>query len=148
MCGIVGIITTKPRKISNNIFLANNQMKRRGPNDEGFILFDDKYIDVCYGEDTPMESFHDKQVYYPSKNIKSTFGNNYNIAFGHRRLSIVDLTSHGHQPMSDESRRYWIVFNGEVYNFKEIRRELIDLGHKFVSDTDTEVILKSDVTII
>ncbi len=143
MCGIVGIITTKPRKISNNIFLANNQMKRRGPDDEGFVLFDDKNIDVCYGEETPMESFHDKQVYYPSKNIKSTFGNNYNIVFGHRRLSIVDLTSHGHQPMSDESRRYWIVFNGEVYNFKEIRKELIDLGHNFLSDTDTEVILRS-----
>lgn len=95
------------------------------------------------GEETPMESFHDKQVYYPSKNIKSTFGNNYNIVFGHRRFSIVDLTLHGHQPMSDESRRYWIVFNGEVYNFKEIRKELIDLGHNFLSDTDTEVILRS-----
>ncbi|WP_321470624.1 asparagine synthase (glutamine-hydrolyzing) [Halarcobacter sp.] len=143
MCGIVGIIARKPRKISKNIFFANNQMYRRGPDDEGFILFNDNKIDVCYGIDTPMESFKDKQAYYPSENIKSTFGNSYNIAFAHRRLSIVDLSSHGHQPMCDESRQYWIIFNGEVYNFKEIRKELKEIGHKFVSNTDTEVVLKS-----
>lgn len=63
------------------------------------------------------------------------------IALGHRRLSILDLSTHGHQPMSFEHLN--IVFNGEVYNFKEIKRELLELGHKFSSNSDTEVILKS-----
>ncbi|MCT7560537.1 asparagine synthase (glutamine-hydrolyzing) [Aliarcobacter butzleri] len=143
MCGIVGILTQKPQKIAKNIFLANNQMYRRGPDDEGFILVNNKNIDICYGKDTPLRLFGDKQPYYPIKNIQSTFEDFYTLAFGHRRLSIVDLSSHGHQPMCDESRRYWIVFNGEVYNFKEIRVELESLGYNFVSKTDTEVILKS-----
>lgn len=143
MCGIVGIISQKPNKIAKNIFLANNQMYRRGPDDEGFLLVNERNIDICYGEDTPLSSFKDNQAYYPTKNIKSTFEEFYNIAFGHRRLSIVDLSSHGHQPMCDESKRYWIVFNGEVYNFNEIKEELRNLGYLFVSNTDTEVILKS-----
>jgi asparagine synthase (glutamine-hydrolysing) len=63
------------------------------------------------------------------------------IALGHRRLSILDLSAHGHQPMSFEHLE--IVFNGEVYNFKEIKKELLELGYSFHSDSDTEVILKS-----
>jgi asparagine synthase (glutamine-hydrolysing) len=63
------------------------------------------------------------------------------IALGHRRLSILDLSTHGHQPMSFEHLD--IVFNGEVYNFKEIKKELLELGYGFYSDSDTEVILKS-----
>lgn len=61
-------------------------------------------------------------------------------AVGHRRLSILDLSSAGHQPMSDASGRYTIVFNGEIYNFRELRRALArDVA--FVSDSDTEVVL-------
>lgn len=63
------------------------------------------------------------------------------IGLGHRRLSILDLSAHGHQPMSFEYLD--IVFNGEVYNFKEIKKELLELGYTFHSDSDTEVILKS-----
>ena len=63
------------------------------------------------------------------------------IALGHRRLSILDLSAHGHQPMTFEHLD--IVFNGEVYNFKEIKKELLELGYDFYSDSDTEVILKS-----
>ena len=65
------------------------------------------------------------------------------IGLGHRRLSIIDLSKAGHQPMSDESERYWIIFNGEVYNYLEIREELVEKGYEFHSNTDTEVILKS-----
>lgn len=63
------------------------------------------------------------------------------IALGHRRLSILDLSTHGHQPMSFEHLD--IIFNGEVYNFKEIKKELLELDYSFHSDSDTEVILKS-----
>ena len=63
------------------------------------------------------------------------------IALGHARLSIIDLTSAGHQPMSNEDDRIQIVFNGEIYNFLELRAELSELGYHFKSHTDTEVIL-------
>jgi len=65
------------------------------------------------------------------------------IGFGHRRLSILDLSSAGHQPMANDDQTIWITFNGEIYNFKEIRSELENKGHKFKSNSDTEVILKS-----
>ena len=63
------------------------------------------------------------------------------ITLGHRRLSIVDLSSKGHQPMSDISSRYTLIFNGEIYNFIEIRAELIKKGHVFKSSSDAEVVL-------
>jgi asparagine synthase (glutamine-hydrolysing) len=63
------------------------------------------------------------------------------VSLAHRRLSILDLTSAGHQPMNDSSGRYVIVYNGEVYNFRELKQELEDLEHSFKSHTDTEVIL-------
>jgi asparagine synthase (glutamine-hydrolysing) len=64
-----------------------------------------------------------------------------NIQLGHTRLSILDLTPLGHQPMSYQDGRFWITFNGEIYNYLELRQELLNLGHHFVSQTDTEVIL-------
>jgi asparagine synthase (glutamine-hydrolysing) len=63
------------------------------------------------------------------------------VMFGHRRLSIIDLSKAGHQPMSFENGRYWICYNGEVYNYEHIRKELQLLGKSFVSHSDTEVIL-------
>jgi len=63
------------------------------------------------------------------------------VGLGFRRLSIIDLSPAGHQPMSDGAERYWIVFNGEVYNFREIRAELEARSHRFTSNTDTEVVL-------
>src|SRR4051812_30899692 len=62
-------------------------------------------------------------------------------AFGHRRLSIIDPTPRGAQPMSYADGRYWITYNGELYNFKELRRELVSDGYSFDSDCDTEVML-------
>lgn len=63
------------------------------------------------------------------------------VVFGHRRLSILDLSSRGKQPMVSEDGNFIISFNGEIYNFLEIRKELISLGHTFKSDTDSEVVL-------
>ena len=62
------------------------------------------------------------------------------VALGMRRLSIIDLST-GHQPIHNEDRSVWIVFNGEIYNFLELRRELEALGHRFYTATDTEVIV-------
>lgn len=63
------------------------------------------------------------------------------VALGHRRLSILDLSPRGRNPMANEDESIWIVFNGEIYNFRELRRELESLGHRFRSQTDTEVII-------
>jgi len=68
------------------------------------------------------------------------FGENF--AFGHRRLSILDLSSDGHQPMHYLDR-YTITYNGEIYNYLELKEELLSFGYKFHSETDTEVILAS-----
>lgn len=64
------------------------------------------------------------------------------VILGHRRLSILDLSAAGHQPMSNGDGNNWIVFNGEIYNFQEIRRKLVQKGCRFRSNSDTEVLLK------
>ncbi|MDN5053001.1 asparagine synthase (glutamine-hydrolyzing) [Aliarcobacter butzleri] len=84
-----------------------------------------------------MQSYRgpdDSGVYYDDKS---------GVHFGHNRLSIQDLSSHGHQPFVSDCENYIIVFNGEVYNFKAIRTELENLGYKFISNSDTEVMLYS-----
>ena len=65
------------------------------------------------------------------------------VSMGHNRLSIIDLTSDGHQPMKDVETGNVIVYNGEIYNYKELRRELQGKGHIFRSKSDTEVVLKA-----
>ena len=65
------------------------------------------------------------------------------VGLGHRRLSIIDLSSRAHQPMLDSTHQNAIVFNGSIYNYPQLREELIALGHSFVSSGDTEVILKA-----
>jgi asparagine synthase (glutamine-hydrolysing) len=65
------------------------------------------------------------------------------IAFGHRRLAIIDLSEAGREPMADVDGRCWIVFNGEIYNFRELRQELEADGARFASRSDTEVILEA-----
>jgi len=70
------------------------------------------------------------------------FYNCKNLALGHRRLSIIDLST-GDQPMFSDDRSIVIVFNGEIYNYLELREELKTLGHQFQTNSDTEVIIKA-----
>ena len=63
------------------------------------------------------------------------------VGLGSRRLAIIDLSPVGHMPMCNEDGTVWITYNGEIYNFAELRRELLSKGHRFASETDTEVII-------
>jgi len=65
------------------------------------------------------------------------------VGLGHARLAVIDLSEKAHQPMASDDMKVWISYNGQVYNFRELRRNLADKGHSFRSDSDTEVVLKS-----
>ena len=68
---------------------------------------------------------------------------NTRVGLGHSRLSILDLSKNGHQPKESISKRCTIIYNGEIYNFKEIQKELIQKGYEFDSESDTEVVLNA-----
>lgn len=71
---------------------------------------------------------------------------NNNLVLGHRRLSIIDLTPAGHQPMPYDARRYWLTYNGELYNYPELKEALTKAGCVFITASDTEVILAAFAT--
>lgn len=112
MCGIAGIVATNNRPVDSAVLSAmTNSLVHRGPDDSG--------VQCLTGPDT----------------------SGLHAGLGHRRLSIIDLSALGHQPMTNEDRTIWITFNGEIYNFRELRADLVNKGHIFTSETDTEVII-------
>ncbi|HEX7649639.1 MAG TPA: hypothetical protein VF450_19745, partial [Noviherbaspirillum sp.] len=121
----------------------NDLVRHRGPDDEGFLLFrsPESPALVCGGPDTPDESYRSRLSYSPADTIAAHVALPVTLALGHRRLSIIDLHVTGHQPMCTPDRRYWIVYNGEIYNYVELRAELESLGYRFHSHSDTEVVL-------
>ena len=72
---------------------------------------------------------------------QKTFPDGSYVGLGSRRLAIIDLSADGHMPMCNEDRSIWITFNGEIYNFADLQRELVAKGHRFASHTDTEVVI-------
>ncbi len=114
MCGISGKITYDGAKVTEDqIARMCRALDHRGPDDKGVYL----------------------------NQISDPKGRPIHIGLGHTRLSIIDLSKAGHQPMCNEDGTVWIVFNGEIYNFKPKRADLKRKGHQFRSDSDTEVIL-------
>ncbi len=144
MCGIAGIIklSNTPIHLPESIRLMTNTMSHRGPDDEGFMLCTDDELITAGSDITPKDSWTAGYRYSPQKNI-SDINENFSIAFGHRRLSIIDLSPAGHQPMSTVNGDLWITFNGELYNYLELKEELKIKGHIFITNTDTEVILNA-----
>ena len=84
---------------------------------------------------------HDREVALPP--VSDADPSRFTCAFGHRRLSIIDLRAAGHQPMATADGRYWVTYNGEIYNYLELRRELEGLGSVFRTASDTEVLLEA-----
>jgi len=118
MCGIFGHLAADPAvdklSLSARLLLAQKALHHRGPDDRGLESFT-----IPRGKDRPP----------------------FELALGHTRLSIIDLSPGGHQPMHSSDDRFTIVFNGEIYNYRELRQELKGLGHLFQTHSDTEVLL-------
>jgi asparagine synthase (glutamine-hydrolysing) len=136
MCGILGVVGGQESGIDVlAIRNALGSLKHRGPDDEGYLLYHaaTRTTVSAAGDDTIEE------LLLPP--LASWATRSFDVALGHRRLSIIDVSPAGHQPMTSTNGRYWIAFNGEVYNFIELRHELSQRGHCFRSGTDTEVIL-------
>jgi asparagine synthase (glutamine-hydrolysing) len=113
MCGIFGIVARNARIPDGVLERGTMSLAHRGPDDSGTILLRDSAPDAV------------------------------EIGLGNRRLAILDLSPLAHQPMHDADTGNWIVYNGEIYNFREIRAELEKTGTSFVSHSDTEVVLKA-----
>lgn len=143
MCGISGYIAREGNLLPNSVISDMTELiSHRGPDGEGFLfLTQDHSLVTAGGECTTEEVWRTQTEYSPQQHIKSIRGGLSKMTFGHKRLSILDLTACGHQPMSYGDGRYWIVYNGEIYNFQEINRELIQVGYQFKTRSDTETIL-------
>ncbi len=136
MCGILSIVNTKGSVRSEQLISACSIIRHRGPDDEGFLTWSPGGQPAIWaGDDTASSTLNHW------KYNKLLQGQTFKVGFGHRRLSILDLSPAGHQPMIYEKAGLAISFNGEVYNYLEIKEELLKLSHQFVSTSDTEVIL-------
>jgi len=131
MCGISGIVLRKCIDV-DEYYSAHKLLTHRGPDDEGFFYADcSGGCGFAKGDDSigELNISHISEI------------DNAKIILGHRRLSILDLSAAGHQPMQYDN--LVLVFNGEIFNFIELREELVKEGYVFTSNTDTEVFLKS-----
>jgi asparagine synthase (glutamine-hydrolysing) len=140
MCGISGFVSFGKGNVSV-LKDMTNVIRHRGPDDEGFAFFSESLTHLCWGADTPRNVLESKFPFTPQKDIQTTQELEFQVGLGHRRLSILDLSAAGHQPMCTQDQNFWIVYNGEVYNHLELRMELEKLGYRFCSHSDTEVIL-------
>lgn len=128
MCGITGLLQTNGKAVNTSDLAAmTSALYHRGPDDHGMHLFSfERNRSLAWRDDTSDRS--------PQQAFEG--------GFGFRRLSILDLSDSGHQPMQTDDGRVVLVFNGEIYNAFELRRELERDGCPFYSNTDTEVILR------
>ncbi|MBC7695752.1 MAG: asparagine synthase (glutamine-hydrolyzing) [Burkholderiales bacterium] len=144
MCGIAGIISkTSKDSHKETLFAMIQAIKHRGPDGEGLAFFSENKSVPVYTDETPQVNKESKSfLFNPSISLQN-FDQPFNFGFAHRRLSIIDLSEAGHQPMCDTTGDYWITFNGEIFNYIELRDELKNSGHVFVTQTDTEVIIEA-----
>lgn len=147
MCGIAGILSLTDRNI--NPYVIKDMcdiVSYRGPDDAGYVLFS-RTKGRNFWLDLTDNDFKHKNVQLApieSDYAKDEIGRNeWHLAFGHRRLAVIDLSHRAHQPMSDKGKTVWITYNGEIYNFKDLRKELEKTGYIFYSNSDVEVVIYS-----
>lgn len=136
MCGLSALFSQ--HAFDSSLILGMNQkIRHRGPDDEGYFISSYNRGGCSFsGHDTPREVKEAHGLHEAPREICTA-------ALGHRRLSILDLSPSGHQPMLDEEKRFVVVYNGEIYNFLEIRQDLKSLGVEFKTNSDTEVLIQS-----
>ncbi|MDR0605864.1 MAG: hypothetical protein LBG80_16360, partial [Bacteroidales bacterium] len=132
MCGITGIVYNNAVGDVDDIQAMSDAIAHRGPDGEGFVA-----INAQSGKITELGGPRTPVLVPPL----AGFGANADIYLAHRRLSIIDLSVAGHQPMTTKQKDIWVTFNGEIYNYKSLRNELREF--EFKSNTDTEVLLYS-----
>ncbi|MBN2374581.1 asparagine synthase (glutamine-hydrolyzing) [bacterium] len=151
MCGFCGVISLKDRPINVDYIKGMcDVIAHRGPDDAGYFIaqtgnqqkkgqsYHHNFTDEQFAHISPLLPKIDSAYsQFELKNEK------YDLFLGHRRLAVIDPSPAGHQPMSDKSNNIRLVYNGEIYNFKELRYELECLGYEFKSHTDTEIIIYS-----
>src|SRR5262245_28420232 len=114
MCGICGWVRPLGVELSHLVRM-NQLVSHRGPDGEGYWIWD--------GESATGQFLASSSIADQAQRGR--------VALGSRRLAILDLSNAGLQPMTSRTKRAWIVFNGEIYNYMELRNELIPLGHQF-----------------
>jgi asparagine synthase (glutamine-hydrolysing) len=149
MCGIVGAISLDHRPLAvRRLKGMVDAIRHRGPDDAGYLVsrltpqrglareFGAAFTDRQFAADHPalpvIDAPEGQQILAREP---------WNLFLGHRRLSIIDLTPGAHQPMTDTTQSLWLIYNGEIYNFLELREQLVGLGHTFITRSDTEVVL-------
>jgi asparagine synthase (glutamine-hydrolysing) len=141
MCGIAGIIDFSGRAVDPALLFSMGQaLAHRGPDDEGYVLIapNAQRMICCCGPAT------DHVIAPTIEDIRSKSPEQgFRIGLAHRRFSIIDLTSAGHQPFVVTPENWVLAYNGEIYNYLELRHELEQSGGSFTSHTDTEVVLKA-----
>lgn len=143
MCGISGFIASQGNVLPNAlIFQMTELIRHRGPDDEGYILLKrDNKIIVAGGQDTPDKTWKRQAKQQPFQSITSCKREYSLLALGHRCMRIKLDSPENHQPMACSNGRYWIVFNGTIYNYQDIRKELEKAPYTFITNTETETIL-------
>lgn len=150
MCGIAGIVSKSGAPVSpHSVKAMCDIMAHRGPDDAGYAFF--RPGARSGGNGGYYSRFTDPEFHTRNQHL-APFGGRffddelqkkaYLVGMGHRRLAIIDLSVAGHQPMPTSDRRYWLSFNGEIYNFPALKERLRSKGHNFFGNSDTEVILR------
>ncbi|HXB41567.1 MAG TPA: asparagine synthase (glutamine-hydrolyzing) [Bacteroidia bacterium] len=144
MCGIGGIINLENKNINlgDGAHILSKKLRHRGPDDEGFLFFSNEKTACAFGDDTQKESIGNT-FNFSGKIPLTDAGQEFTGVFMHRRLAIIDTGASGHQPMCSADEKLWVTYNGEIYNYIELRSELEKSGYKFRTHSDTEVLLNA-----
>lgn len=137
MCGLAGIVNFRGSN-GKDLYASIANIRHRGPDDEGYLTWGPESTPAIWaGPDTADSSMAEHHLPLLPADMS------FKVGLAHRRLSILDLSPAGHQPMLLQDAGLAIVFNGEIYNYLEVRAELQQLGIAFKTNSDTEVILQA-----